>query len=544
MSESIKLQGFIDIELVNKKTNVRRRYHNTITNAGKQWMLAKSAGLMLDMTADYCGKMAADSPMDDTYASVGTSSSLVLYRKIWADRCITNVLANLGDEANSLSAESACINLWDNNFNEQSKLVGFANSKLSPTADGKEGVPDFCKGEYIVDPYTVAGRWKYDVGVATGTIDTIAMMPASIVKTNRGDGINVSKCLDQVNAQYANFGAMSTGFLIPGVPGYTANDEIMLNFEKDGCSRWKYSLTTGEYTQVAETDPFFVIPYKDANDAVVIGNYLYVCRVGSLASAAVINIYVYDIADSMNLVKTISLPKGTTSTNSSTAATYANHNARFLQVNGNLYVSAWSCGTLGNALNHSKLWQLTMGGTYYNGYNTAEADFASVGFTAPTGISIRHIGLGSYGSNYVMYVGCNYTNDVNSSSNMDYKYFGYKSMGYVFTDLSNPFGTLVGVICGISPNSILFSAGNNKGMLRIGWDYSGTREPAHNVYTSTEYFKSLVNTENKNISAKDTGVFYTPNGSCANVVSFVKLSTPIVKTDEDIMYVSYGYKVV
>lgn len=46
------------------------------------------------------------------------------------------------------------------------------------------------------------------------------------------------------------------------------------------------------------------------------------------------------------------------------------------------------------------------------------------------------------------------------------------------------------------------------------------------------------------VSCVGYGVWLSMDGWSSNVLSFVKLNTPIEKGDDDIMYVSYGYKVV
>lgn len=538
--DSINIQGFIDIELISKKDNIRKVCKNTITNAGKQLLLAKSAGLLLDGNNSFFGKIVASSALTQTLY-INNSVN----KQSYSDRELTNVLLNIGDERNSLNEDSTFINPWDVNLSEASKLVGYANSNINPIANGKEGSIDYSKGEYIADNSVVCGRWKYPEGVASGVIDTLAMMPANVIKTNQGDGINVGKLLDKVNTGYINYGSMSTSFLIPGVPGYTSNDEVLLNFEQDGCNRWKYNISTGEISQVPDSDNFWVLPVVTGvtapyrmMDCVVIGNYLYMLGLATLEKYQ-LYVTVYDISNNMNKLITYQCKQNTTSD------VYTN--AKFLKIDDNLYVTAWSSGKLGEAANNGKLWKLSKASNYFNAAGTASVNFSSIGFNAPTGVNLAHVGLGNYGDKYVMYIGSHYTS--NTGADIEPKMHGYKSMGYVFTDLSNPFGTLVDVISGINPGSVLFSAGNNKGMLRVGFNfYNGNTSQHGNIYDLTDCYKSTVNNDDNSgtniINCAKTGVIYNPDKSWTNVISFVKLDTPITKTDTDILYVSYGYKVV
>lgn len=543
----IKIQGFINIELINKKDKIKRTYKNTITTAGKQFLLSKSAGRMLSIAADTFGMMMASNVINKE----GFGNTGYAYTNSNANRSLTNVLLNLGAAADSLTANSTLINVWDNNLAEASKLVGYANNNIVATQDGKEGTIDYCKGEYVIDANTVCERWKYPEGVATGTIDTIAMMPASMVKFNRGDGINIGKCIDRVNTQYTNFGSLSTGFLMPGVNGYTANDEILLNFSQDGVSKWKFNLTTGEVTQVKDTDKFFVLPmsvnpsisrpYYYITDALVIGNYLYTLSLGQIGNSRP-NIIVHDLNDNMNIVANF------TCNYKSSNDIY--HNAKFLKLGNDLYVTTWATGTVTESNIPAKLWKLNSNGTYFNSAGEYYVDFSSIGFNAPSGINLNYIGLGNYGSSYVMFVGSNYT-EYMSTTNIQSNIHGYKSVGYVFTDLNNPLGTVTDVICGVNPGSILFSAGSNKGMLRLGFDILAY-QPFYfgSCYDYTECNKKVANNsdngnmDNKYMTLSIKGVIYTPDKSWTNVISFVKLNSPIVKGDDDIMYVSYGYKVV
>ena len=536
----VRIQGFIDIEIINKKDKIRKTYKNTITTAGKQFLLSKSAGRMLSLAADTFGMMMASNMINkESYNSYGQA-----YRRSMANRSLTNVLLNLGTEADSLTASSTFINVWDNNLVEASKLVGYANNNIITTSNGKEGNIDNCKGEYIIDANTVCERWKYPEGVATGTIDTIAMMPASVIKTNRGDGVNIGKCIDRVNTQYTNFGSLSTGFLMPGVNGYTANDEILLNFSMDGINKWKFSLTTGEITQVKDTDNFFVLPmntttYKYIMDTIVVDNYLYILGLDKFGTSD-LYVYVLDINNNMSTVTNFYCSYRTS------FPTFSN--AKFLRIGSNLYVTAWAADKLSNEGTPDKLWKLNSNGTYFNSSSTSETDFSSVGFTAPSGVDIAYVGLGNYGSSYIMYIGCKYTQG-NTTTEIAGQNFGYKSMGYVFTDLSNPLGTVIDVICGINPGSILFSAGSNKGMLRLGFDYYNSNTTDYgDYYDNVECNKNIVNNSNDSdsvtVALGKAGVIYTPDKSWTDVISFVKLNSPIVKGDDDIMYVSYGYKVV
>lgn len=565
----LKIEGFLNIDIINKKNNVHKVYKNTITNAGKQYFLDKCAGNLLRIAADTFGMTAGLSAI----STVGFDSDMPFPgRTSRADSCLTNVLLNLGDEANSLTGNTTFINVFDANMAEASKVVGYANSNITPTLDGKEGSIDYCKGEYVIDPYTVCERWKYPEGVASGTIDTIAMMPGACVKTKFGHGLCMFKCLDKINKQYTNFTRQSDGFLIPGVAGFTGNDEILLNFEQDGNSRWKFSLTTGEITAVPAGDNFLVVLGYDSSaagsayylyDMYYEDGYLYVLR-GQYAPngysgwyGSNLRVFVYNMTSGGVLVTNFALnvPSGTERDQYICGA-------KFLKVSSSLYVTTW-CDNIEideydpSSQTVAKLWKLSKSGAYFdNVEGTGQTDFSSIGFNLPSGLKIYDVGLGSYGTSYIMYMSCR-LNNKSSSVNT-----GALSFGIVFTSLSDPIGSATGALYGLGMYSVAFSAGSNRGILKIGafnestpTDTTGT-DRFNNYYDVSSAFKMIENNSDpgpdsssyfetgEKVNCVGYGVWLSLDGWSSNVLSFVKLNTPIEKGDDDIMYVSYGYKVV
>jgi hypothetical protein len=544
------IQGFIEIEKINKKDHTREVYKNTITNAGKQFLLDKSAALMLGIGADTFGMTGCS----NTIAKTGTNeSSSKAGRVSRSDRDITNVLLNLDENTlTGLGVSTSFINVFDEDMANAEKVIGYANNNIIATADDKEGTMDYCKGEYMVDPFTVCKRWKYAEGVATGTISAIAMMPAACIMGNDGDGLKFSKCIDKVNTQYTNFASLSDGFLIPGVPGYTGNNEILLNFNRDNNARWKYNIGTGEIESVPNTDNFFIPPlpneYYTMTDMQMIDNYLYVLYLSNLGgdSYTYVYVYVYDPANSMNQVAQFMC-------NGAKSGEYP-IKASVFKANGDIYVSTVSKADV-TITGGGKLWKLNKSGSdgYASSAGAAQTDFSLIGLTVPSGMNINQVGIGQYNGNYVMFNAVKYYDNISSSKSLVYgNRYGYKMVGYVFTDLSDPAGSIIDMIDGITPNEIMFAAGSNAGTLRVGYDKLNNYEP--NVFGSVYDMvddKHIVmnNSANTNeyditLNTQTKGVYLTLDKWWTNVLSFVKLNTPITKTATDIIYVSYGYKIV
>lgn len=539
-TDGLRIEGFLDIEIINKKDKVRRRYHNTITNAGKKFMLDKSCGRMLQLSGDSHGLMVAHGDFNVTSNdSYGGEYGRLSNNK----KSLTNALLNLSaSELSGLTASTTYLNLWDSALSARTKLVGFANNATAAVSgDNKQGRIDNCKGEYTIDGTCVAKRWYYGPGVASGDINCIAMMGAESVMTYKGQMFNIAKCLDKNNQVDASFVSKSTGLLIPGVPGYTANDEIMLNY--DG-GRWKFNITTGEMTAVAAEDPFFVFtnPYSASRDYAgifdmkVISGKLYV----AYENRGYLQMRVYDPSNNMSYNTYGGSPGIVIEDQWGGASGKA---VKFFTDGTNWFLSIIrSAGSTGQPYYvpmtfDSGANEYTIGTTAVSNY-----DYISGVITLPSGLPSGMVGFSNLGSNYVMWMGEGNPDDADSYSQT-------RSMiGLVFSDPTDPIGSIVDAIsCPF--NSVVFEAGTNKGVLYIGGNAgnivgaSGTYAYRNDTKDPKQYIYSP-STNGQSINWDTQGCFLSMWGWWSNVMSFVKLNESISKGDEDEMYVSYGYRVV
>lgn len=507
------LQGFLELELVRKDGVTKKVYKNTITNAGKQFLLDKCVGRMLQIGGDTFGRMIAFGALTAFYSSSGP------FKYANADYELTNVLAYLQAEQNGLTGASTYLGLFDSNYAEPSKLVGYANGSTVPVQNFKEGTIDTSLGQYVVDRYSICKRWKYPEGVASGTIDTVAMMPMPCIKSPFGSGFRVAKLIDDVNVQNTNYGNLSTSFLPPGIPGFTGNDEILLNFKKDGVSKWKYNLQTGEMKQVPDTDNFKTfydissnLQYNSIEDYIIDGSYIYIMGGGT--------VYVADLATLTYI------------TNFSTAYSNGRYASKFVVVNGELYVSHNYTSVSGTQY---VLVKLNKGANYYNTYGTRYTDYSSIGLTLPSGFITQKTSLGMYGENYCLYV---VTKD-----GPDDSVGVLGEVGFVFSGLGDMPGSFQQFLSIMPKLRCSFSAGSNKGIIFIG--YGGYPTNGTNYadgYDGRTYIKN--NVGSVDFSETTYGIHISLDNWGSNVMSFVKLDQPIQKGDTDVLYVSYGYKVV
>ena len=505
--DGIRLQGFIEIELINEKEHYTKTYKNTITKGGKQFLLGHSAAKMLGMSASMRGNAMINSGLVNDY--INTYSCDTEYNQTY---CLTNLLLFLDTLQAGLTESSTWINLFDSTgVISGTKVLGYASNNISPTANGKEGRVDYCKDEYMADGYTVCERWKYPEGVATGTIDTIAMAPAGW-KTGKGlGGQRFSKCLDRVNTQEATFTAKSTQFCPPGITGFTSNDEILLNYGQDSITQHKYTISTGAPTDNPTT--WFVFP-AGTTDVVKIGNYIY-SIIGTSGQ-----VYVW-LASNMSQVTYFSPQYFSIS--------YPYNYRLVVDASNNLWISCMN-GITG-ATSDRIFGKCTSNGTYFNAASTSGnfyTDFSQV-FTIPTGWSQYDVNFGMCGSNYVMYL---------RQNNQDYR-DNCVYTAILFTNPTNIIGSIVDIIPEVYNTSALFAAGTIYGVIDMGYPTK-----SYNYLDSSTKNRRIVNNSGTKYIDCSAGCYLTLNGWYSTLLSFVKLTTPVVKSDTDIMYVSYGYKVV
>lgn len=544
----VRLEGYVDIELFNSKDHTSKRIHNTITKAGKQLFLHKSIGQMMQSGASLFGKIACLNSMTSTFgyingSYIGQTSSNSTYVKghvSSSDLDITCGLLNLGAKQNGLTETSTFIPSYDET-GVLTGLTGFANNNVN-TALSNEGIVDICKGEYCADPYTVCNRWKYDAGIASGTIDTLVMAPASVFKSKKSSGFRFMKCIEHVNIQDEEFKSLSTGFLPPNVTGYTGSNEILLNFNNGKGSRWKYNIDTGEVVAVPEADKFYVIPYTNSQnynlqDYYIEGTYLYI-------------LYGYNGANDI-YVDVIDLNTGTKTTSFSKDYMYFK-TARFLHVNNKLYIN----GIKKDSYTGAGVYEVVKSGAYYNSINSSELTYDSIGITLPSSFEPKDVEIAHYNDKYVLeYLYDTSTKNITGSAEQQVSFL---RAGIVFTSLSTIMNTITDKISMITCGSVYC----NKGIIQIGQCHKydtgistsevtyqfekqcaiDTSGGAWDVVNNRNNYSSVVVT--KSIQLDNAGVWISLDGWWSDIVSFVKLNSPIEKGDTDVMYVSYGYKVV
>lgn len=491
-----KVQGFIKIELIDKKTGSRRIMElNQVTDLGRGVITALGVGIMLSRPQNNVrGNILVDVPFiklpnvtGEVGNMVGGSSEMTCY--------LVNTSEVLNAQSNNLPIYTSDFTAIDN-----TKLIGYGNNNLTPV-DTRNGVRTD-----VIDTYAVASmdvllnQWVFDATQAVGTFNKILMGPGSLQATNKG--IVLARGLNPTKNSRDNNRAR-TYFIPPGVSGLTSVDEVLIsvdditNYIK---SNAVLNLTTGAVTMLEDTDPRYGVEM---------------------------------IGDTFSATKPV-------------ASAYVNYNGvlyfntseGFFKYNGNVKQSLSSSKTSYN--NEYRTTGLLKGQDviYFVATNGTVRSY-----NVNTGVIETVVLPGTITTNYFKQAGT--TNDAFAGNRIiqlsDGSYlitplnsdetYGVK-FPFRFTDLSNIEGSIVERVIPQYENIVgdAVVGGNTLKFLFYVDDSIGQ------LYTSTEGANTSEDRQLKNN-------LFIVNNSMGNLISYVQLDSPITKTNEQIMYVGYGYRI-
>jgi len=495
-NDSHILQGFVELTLYNKKTKKKIKQHNTITLAGKRYILARGMAPLLNTSCDIFGNMLAYSEIG------GVSSDSNRSNFNFPGRVLTNMALHLGSKQSNLTEASTVLPIYGADGNLDTNVVlgkaGIANA----SASANDGASDIPSGSYVADDAVVCERWKYEAGVATGNIDTIAMVVTDQSGVNVGSGLRTAKCIEKASVTGGTFVSHADRFCPPGVTGATGASEIILNYATSGSSVHKYDIATGAVDDAPEMPFLFE---KGTTDSIVIDGYLY--------TVAYTTVYIHD-ASTLATVGSFAVPSDLTGA------------VKFVKVGADLYIS----GGYGSHSYVDRLYKLTKSGAYYNRYDNRYVD-ASTLFSIPSAWKGYRYVIGSIDDRYVIFLKNRYTD------------LGNKVTAFVFTNKDSITSSIVECVTDISELSYLFKYNNKICVIDcpISSNYnlnaSGDKLTAsRSIYTvNSDVEKTIHSYDLTSISLGD---------QYSTIMSFVKLQTPIEKTEDDVLLVTYGYRVV
>ena len=522
-------QGFVGIVKVNTKDNVIREYpvqENFVTPIGRQLDNNMGPGRLLSVGGDLWGLTHVRQAMSVVGRAVSNTKQMV---RGHINTELTLVLLSLGEEVNSIDENTSTIYIHANDGTAiAAKVVGYANGNLTPTSNGKEGYLDLSKPEYVKNKFYQVNRWVFDTDVAVGTIDAVAMMPASAVKTLGGSGISTWMCIDKGNVQDINFTAKSTAFCPPGIAGFTGNNGVLLNYKHTGNSRHKLDLSSFDMIDLDASEPWFTFP-ANTMDWIIDGDYVYALT-KKLGTSASLVVYVYNKA-TMAQVTTFNVAY-----NNNVASFESLIKASFLMKSGVLYIT--TVLTEAASVVRDRYYTLKKGTkAYWSAKDGTAATTYSNLVTLPAFISNENIvAFGHFGDKYLMYV-----------QEYPYTNSGSTCVAYVFSDLEDIAGSMEQnkIFYGISPHTLKYKTDTRAGFMRIGFAPNANTQVGYADYDYTIGNKVLVNNTSgtyQEILNDSQGLWISDESEHGNCYSIRLLSEPVEKGASDKLYVSYGYQ--
>lgn len=502
-SDSVGVGGFAVIEIESKDANgsiTRMIKPNTVTEVGKMSMLSRSAS---DILMRNGGTLYGDLQTVDTLGGMTTNQVYNMYAK--PDIGLNNYLLKLDGVV--MDKNSKLVNILKEDFTvDDTKLIGMANNRIV-TGNNKEGITDFCLGQYMIDGVVIANRWKYAENVAVGNFNYLVMAPG-IHGDLKCNGISSKKCISKLNEFEQNnvYGGM---FIIPGAGSITSPTQVLLNDSRHGVGRWLYDFVTGEHIPVPDGSIAKSVPMYATFDQIVHEGYLY-------------------LLTRDKYIRKIDMITGLEVANRSLGGSFeVGCGGSFLSVGTDLYV-------MGSYNSND--------GQYDNFILIDKLNLSNLS-SASSSYKVNSPLLGGVPSGY------NKNRLVAKKCNGLY-YVNFNAEVIVCTDLTNIKGTRVGSYLA-SPDVHYVNVGGKTKTIELGVNGINieniTSNRNNDVYTSltNKLSSKLVYNEgvSKTIDYNKKGIWVGDADWNGNLLSFIKLAEPgVTKGANDIIYVSYGYK--
>lgn len=489
-TEAIKMKGFIRVKLVDSETGnvVSEERHNFVNTAMKRVALAQS--ISLDLVANtgspfgmiYCFNNQINIP----YITAG---AWLNFSKISDSTCL--VLLKLDDSV-ELNMNTKMLPIFTSTGEiDYSKVTGYSVGRVIST-NNKEGVINTTSAAQMIKFGNVSESFLFDTDIGTGEFNWLAIMPG--FESHPWHSLQSFKCISNYNLRQSG-DANQYGYIKPGVTDgsnvLTSENEVLLFFNHNGASKWKYNLVTGEMKAVDVSDLAYSWTSPNIVGSVECGNQI------------VVNGYLYAISGS-NLYK-INIVDGSVVSSLSVAYSSASH------LKSGAQYGLWYDGT---SINVSSCYNST---SYTNRSYIVKVNPSTMSKTSTT-YNKDFKGWGGLPSTWNVNVVC-----FNKCGDVYYVYNAEYAATIVCTDIMNVCGSMVGIMQG--PGTALFTVNNNV------YHWYQSEIPPINI--STE--------EGSVTSVKYPG-FWISDETYSNFWSAAKLDSTKVKGASVKAYIDYGYE--
>ena len=538
------MRGLVKVEVIKrlhgKETVKKQSGHNLISTGGLSLMGSRATNCVLMNTAKMAGHRIIRSTMNQLKAY--NSSPYTTYNFSRKETALACALLGLSDSVyqNISSLDGFIPVLASTGSVDANKIRAMAN--LAEDATATEGLAEKRNNDSFIDFNRCGQRYNFPDGTGSGTISGVAMMPGS---WRPGavpfGGFMTMEKLDEVDGIVDGVPG-ATAIVPPGVDGlglavamkYTTADGIVSHVR---------NLVTGEVTDGASGDWYPYAGYSIVGDD---GTYIfYISNIDNASSPT-------------GYVNSVYRYQKSTGTNTSMQITRYSSDRIYQRITG-LYhdtsASKWyfTCSGATSSDGTPRLWYFEDSvGTvsYVEGKSNMASTIASVfGITVPSDWisdgTVQHFCPITVG-NYKGLKMARYYNNMRSVE------------VYLFTDGSDPIGSLVDIIPCLGFDDTLWGIGGNYGVITVG-----QRVGAGNMVDRSSYLaagRSTNNVQNADQMLGETGfqasvsngihtfnddytygAYIAVKGMWSTWMSLKQLSEDVNKTSTTKMYVEYDY---
>ena len=263
MGDGFQINGFIKIKQYKKDGTVIRdeKLYNKVTDIGRQWFLHKGSSPILQNNFANFSQSDFYSHMDCNVTD-DKDSKYEVYKKISTESAV-NYLFNLPQELYNLHQAAGGAKNFIGDKNTIPEIMGYAsiNADQQAIADtaAKQGLVINPSSIPIVDDFRVGQTWRYPEGCALGTINAIAMMQSNF-EGNR-PSLGFAKCLTPRILNEATDVGDVQGYIPPDVvynrgkgdeKVWTKPNEVIAH--TSGNHTYRIELDTGKCTEITPSE--------------------------------------------------------------------------------------------------------------------------------------------------------------------------------------------------------------------------------------------------------------------------------------------------
>ena len=537
------MRGLVKVEVIKrlhgKETVKKQSGHNLISTGALSLMGSNAVNNILMNTAKMAGHRVVRNTMNQLKAY--NNSPYTVHNFSRKETALACALLGMSDSVyQNLSSLDGFIPVLASTGNvDSNKIRAMAN--LAEDATATEGLAEKRNNDSFIDFNRCGQRYNFPDGTGSGTVSGVAMMPGSW----RPGAVPFGGCmtmekLDEVDGIVDGV-AGATAIIPPGVDGLGLA-VAMKYTTADGVVSHVRNLVTGEVTDGASGDWYHTVGSRIVGDD---GTYIaYVTQVNAGVGSYYNDVYLYN--------------KSTGAVTDKRFTSYSSD--RLYQPIASLFHdtanSKWyfcACGATSSGGSTFRLYYFDTSvqtNAYVEGKSNMASTLSSVfGITVPSDWITDSTVLGFAPITVGNYKGLILNRLYNNIRCAEV---------YVFTDGSDPIGSLVDIIPCVAFDDTIWGVGGNYGVMSIGQTLGDKNKVESSSYLAPG--RSTNNVQNANLLLGNTGqqasvsngihsfnddytygAYIAVKGMWSTWMSLKQLSEDVNKTSTTKMYVEYDY---